>query len=87
MPPGKLVTLNQLGTGQTATVIQIRGGMGLTRRLEALGIRPGKKVTKVSSMLFRGPVSLKVDNSQIALGFGMASKITVEQDMATPGSN
>ena len=81
------MTLNQLGAGQTATVIQIRGGMGLTRRLEALGIRPGKKVTKVSSMIFRGPVSLKVDNSQVALGFGMASKILVEQDIAIPSSN
>jgi len=48
------------------------------RRLEALGIRPGKKVTKISSMLFRGPVTLRVDNAQVAVGFGMADRVVVE---------
>ncbi len=80
MPEKKQMTLNQIEVGQTAKVIQIRGGMGLTRRLEALGIRPGKQVTKVSSMLFRGPVTLKLGNTQLAIGFGMASKIVVEVD-------
>jgi len=64
--------------GQTGTVIGILGGRGLMRRLEALDIRPGKKVTKVSSTLFRGPVTLRVDNAQIAIGFGMAKRIIVE---------
>jgi len=64
--------------GQTGTVIGILGGRGLMRRLEALDIRPGKKVTKVSSTLFRGPVTLRVDNAQLAIGFGMANRIIVE---------
>lgn len=53
------------------------GSMSI-RRLEALGIRPGKKVTKISSMLFRGPVTLRVDNAQVAVGFGMANRVVVE---------
>jgi len=53
------------------------------RRLEALGIRPGMKVTKISSMLFRGPVTLRVGNAQVAIGFGMANRIIVEVDVAT----
>jgi len=65
-------------TGQTGTVVEIFGGRGLIRRLEALGIRPGKKVTKISSTLFRGPVTLRVDNAQVAVGFGMANRIIVE---------
>jgi ferrous iron transport protein A len=64
--------------GQTGTVIGILGGRGLMRRLEALGIRPGKKVTKISSALLRGPVTLRVDNAQVAIGFGMANRIIVE---------
>lgn len=64
--------------GQTAVVIKFSGGHGLARRLQALGIRPGKKVTKVGSMFGRGPVTIRVDNTQIALGFGMADKIIVE---------
>ncbi|PIP49168.1 MAG: ferrous iron transport protein A [Chloroflexi bacterium CG23_combo_of_CG06-09_8_20_14_all_45_10] len=67
-----------MGIGQTGTVIGILGGRGLIQRLEALGIRPGKKVTKISSTLLRGPVTLTVDNAQVAIGFGMANRIIVE---------
>ncbi|MBN2463312.1 MAG: ferrous iron transport protein A [Dehalococcoidia bacterium] len=69
-----------MGAGQTGTVIQILGGRGLIRRLDALGIRPGRKVTKISSMFFRGPVTFKSDHTQVAIGFGMANKILVEID-------
>jgi len=75
---GRQLTLRQMEIGQTGTVIGILGGRGLIRRLEALDIRPGKKVTKVSSTLFRGPVTLRVDNAQLAIGFGMANRIIVE---------
>ncbi len=74
------MTLGQMEAGQAGTVIQVLGGRGLNRRLEALGIRPGKKVTKISSMLFRGPVIFRADHTQVAIGFGMASKILVEID-------
>jgi len=74
------LTLGQMGAGQTGTIIQILGGRRLNRRLEAMGIRPGKKVTKISSMLFNGPVTLRTDHTQIAVGFGMARKILVEID-------
>jgi len=74
------LTLSQMEAGQTGTVVQILGGWGLTRRLEALGIRPGKKVTKISTMLFHGPITLRADHTQVAVGFGMANKILVEID-------
>ncbi|MCX6009409.1 MAG: FeoA family protein [Chloroflexi bacterium] len=74
------LTLGQMEAGQTGTIIQILGGRGLTQRLEALGIRQGKKVTKIGSMLFRGPVTLRVNHAQVALGFGMANKILIEID-------
>lgn len=80
----KQLTLAQMGTGQTGTVIGVLGGYGLIWRLEALGIRPGKKVTKISSALFHGPVTLRVDNAQVAVGFGMAKKIIVEVDKYLP---
>ncbi|GAI04653.1 unnamed protein product [marine sediment metagenome] len=77
MHQGGQLTLRQMEIGQTGTVIGILGGRGFMRRLEALGIRPGKKVTKISSTLFRGPVTLRVDNAQVAVGFGMANRIVV----------
>lgn len=50
----------------------------MINRLSALGIRPGKRVTKVSSMFMRGPVTIQVGNAQVAIGFGMAKRILVE---------
>ena len=78
------LTLAEMKTGQTGTVVGVLGGHGLIRRLDALGIRPGKKVTKLSSTLFRGPVTLRVNNSRVAVGFGMARKIIIETDKYLP---
>jgi len=78
------LTLAEMRTGQTGTVVGVMGGHGLIRRLDALGIRPGRKVTKLSSTLFRGPIILRVDNTQVAVGFGMARKIIVEVDKYLP---
>jgi len=81
------LTLAEMKTGQTGTVVGVLGGRGLIQRLDALGIRPGKKVTKLSSTLFRGPVTLRVNNSRVAVGFGMARKIIVEVDKYPPGAS
>ena len=78
------LTLAEMRTGQTGTVVGVLGGHGLIQRLDALGIRPGKKVTKLSSTLFRGPVTLRVNNSRVAVGFGMAKKIIIEIDKYLP---
>jgi len=78
------LTLAEMRTGQTGTVIGVLGGHGLIQRLDALGIRPGRKITKVSSALFRGPVMLRVNSAQVAVGFGMARKIMIEVDKHVP---
>ena len=78
------LTLAEMRTGQKGTVVGVLGGHGLIRRLDALGIRPGKRVIKLNSTLFRGPVMLRVDNAQVAVGFGMARKIIVEVDKYLP---
>jgi len=49
----------------------------MTWRMDALGIRPGSSVKKISSALGRGPVVLRVSGTDVALGFGMAKKIRV----------
>jgi len=50
----------------------------MARKLEALGIRTGKEITKISEQLMRGPVLLQQNQTQAALGFGMASRVLVE---------
>jgi ferrous iron transport protein A len=71
------IDLTQLEEGESGKVVDIQGGHGLIRRLESMGIRAGKKLTKVSSQFMHGPVTLRIDNYQIAIGYGMAKKILV----------
>lgn len=78
MNPEKLVPLTKLGAGQSGIVADIAGGGGAVRRLGLLGIRVGRKITKVSGMFMRGPITVQVDRTQVGIGFGMASKIIVE---------
>ena len=73
-----VIDLTQMQPNESGTIIEIRGGSGLMRKLQSMGIRPGKKVTKVSSHFWRGPQTVEIDNMQIAIGFGMAKKIFVE---------
>lgn len=74
------IILTQMRTGQKGTVVEVQGGHGMAGRLSAMGIRPGKKITKIGSMFMRGPVTVQVDRTQVAIGFGMAKKIIVEPD-------
>jgi ferrous iron transport protein A len=80
MPSRNLITLTRMQTGQSGRVVEIQGGFGVIDRLNALGIIPGKRITKISSMLARGPVAIQVDRAQLAIGYGMANKIIVELD-------
>jgi ferrous iron transport protein A len=73
-----IVDLTQMQAGETGTVVEIQGGSGIIRKLQSMGIRPGKKITKVSSYFWRGPQMVEIDNLKIAIGFGMAKRIIVE---------
>ncbi len=72
------IPLTDVESGETATVVEILGGMGMQNRLRALGIRNGVKVTKVSGAFARGPVILRIGRTQTALGFGISYKVIVE---------
>ena len=70
-------TLARMKSGQSGTIVEFKGGHGIARRLSALGLRPGKRITKTGSMFGRGPVTVRVGGTQIALGHGAADKIIV----------
>jgi len=71
------IDLTQMQPGEAGIVKEIQGGQGFVRKLQSMGVRPEKKITKVSSHFWRGPQTVEVDNMQIAVGFGMAKKIMV----------
>jgi len=72
------VTVDRMRTGERGVVVSISGGWGMTRRLEHLGLRPGKALTKVSSQFMAGPVTVMVDGRQVAMGRGIASRILLD---------
>ncbi|MBS3763428.1 MAG: ferrous iron transport protein A [Candidatus Brocadiia bacterium] len=72
------IQLDKLQPGQSASVHRVNGGRGVLRRLEAMGVRPGKLITKVSSQFMGGPITVMIDGRYVAMGRGMAAKVTVE---------
>jgi len=74
---GMFLPLTQMQSGQSGILAEILGGHGLVNRLNALGLRPGQRITKVNSMLMRGPITVQVDRTEVAIGFGIARKIMV----------
>jgi ferrous iron transport protein A len=72
------ISLVDMKPGQSGKIVAIAGGQGLRSRLQALGIRPGKKITKLNSVFRRGPVTISVDKFQVALGYGKAVRVLVE---------
>jgi ferrous iron transport protein A len=66
--------------GRSGVVVEIRGGFGMITRLNAMGIVPGKRIVKISSMIARGPITVEVDRVQIAIGFRMAKRIIITLD-------
>jgi ferrous iron transport protein A len=71
------MTLNALEDGVRATISKMPEGE-CGKRLEALGLYPGKAITKISGMPFRGPVTVLLDQRQIAIGHGVSSRLIVD---------
>ncbi len=63
---------------QKGRVLEISGGSVFANRMMSMGIYAGREVIKVSHFALKGPVTIKVGRSVLALGHGMAAKIVVE---------
>ena len=73
-------SLGMMRTGDSGIVVRMTGGSHMINRLDALGIRQGKRIIKLSSMFMKGPVTIKIDEAQVAIGYKMADKIVVKLD-------
>ena len=74
--------LVEMTAGEQGTVFEIRGGGSIKRRLEAIGLRPGVTIEKLSGSLFGGPVVIRIGHMRLAIGHGMASKVMVAAEKA-----
>jgi Fe2+ transport system protein FeoA len=76
-PREKIVLLNQVPAGASATVRCLAGGHGMLSRLAALGFTPGVSLTMVQNY-GHGPLIVAIRGARIALGRGEASRIEVQ---------
>ena len=72
-----MVSMAELKAGQKGILASIKGGVGMVRRLNALGIYEGRQITKISAQWMRGPIIVRVGSADIAIGYGMARRIMV----------
>lgn len=80
-----MAPLGLLNRGEQAEIVEIKGQQACTPEcgknqlchIEDLGLRVGKMVEMLNNE-GRGPILLKIDESRIAIGRGMAMKIMVE---------
>jgi ferrous iron transport protein A len=70
--------LVELPTGKSAVVEHVEGGHGVAHRLDALGLRVGKVVTKMGKQIMAGPIIIVIDGREVAMGRGIGRKVRVK---------
>ena len=68
--------------GQLLKLVSIQGGLGVQKRLTALGLTPGTEITIVAQN-YDGPIILAVKDSRLAIGRGLLHHIQVEPQAET----
>jgi ferrous iron transport protein A len=71
--------LNDLGSGETATVREISGGTQFRSRMASLGFTPGALVKMIQNY-GHGAVIVSLRGTRVALGRGEARKVGVSRD-------
>ncbi len=71
-------TLIEMQQTEKGIIQSIRGGKGLSAKLDSLSLYIGKEIELVSKQSRRGPVVVKSGNTQVAIGSGIAHKIYID---------
>jgi len=74
--------LSCLRCGESASVTCVQGDACLVRRLQALGVRPGKAVSVIRRAAFNGPLHLRVGSTEFFLRSSEADSIGVRHAVA-----
>ena len=75
----KIISLVQMEIGQTGKIVEIHGKQGTISKMGMLGIRIGEEIKKAHQQFMKGPVVVEIGKSEVAIGFGMAQKVFVEE--------
>jgi len=72
-------TLLHVAVGKTTTVSKLSGGAGFKDRMKSMGVSEGKKLKVVAREPLGGPIVVRLGNTRLTIGRGMASKIKVSR--------
>ena len=73
----KYKDLTQIRQGKDVKVVDIKDGNRFREKVDSMGLRIGVRVKKLSGQVLNGPITIKIGNTKVALGHGMAKKILV----------
>ena len=73
-----LKDLTQINKGETVKVVENNGGRQFKNKVDAIGLRIGSRVVKLSAQVLKGPITIKIGSTKLAIGHGMAKKILVD---------
>jgi len=82
-----VVPLTCLNEGAKAVMTHTSGGLNVVRRLSEMGLTPGCELKLLRKCSFRGPIEVEVRGVALALGYGLAEKIFVQELKANPDAN
>ena len=74
---GQYLPLNMISSDRKVKLVAVRGGQGMRKRLNDMGLNIGTEFRVVHFHSF-GPCIIAINNIRLALGRGMAQKILVE---------
>ncbi len=72
-----VLSLIDMKKGESCRIFSMEGGKSSVRRLEDMGLTPGTIIKVKRSAPFSGPVEIRVRDSCLVIGRGMASRIFV----------
>jgi Fe2+ transport system protein FeoA len=72
------ISLVRVKKGIKVKIVELPSGKLLASRLSSLGLRVGTCVTKVSAFALKGPITVKVGSTTLAIGHTMAERIIVD---------
>ena len=73
----KTMTLADLHQDDAGTIVELTRGHEFRDKMTSLGVREGKPFSVIAREPFGGPIVVKLGNTKVSLGRGMASKIKV----------
>ena len=72
-----MTTLLELSEGQTGVIHKLNMDRLLIQRLNAMGLRRGKKITVLRKAQFRGPFHIMIDTTELMIREHEASLIKI----------